>query len=892
MSQSVIYLDHLKTILPEKWSANVYGIWLVVNPLATPIPDQGWKLHISSKTSEAIEVLDLVLPVLFKHSVNFKIAKDDKTHSSINGKNWPRSGSGKFITIYPENSNKFEKTANELALKLEDRCGPYILTDRRWPNSRCLFYRYGGFRRLPLVNSDGTNTLCIIDPNGKWVPDLRTPSWHLPSWVDDPHEAYHKEQSTKNSGFNSRYQIDSAITFSSRGGVYRALDLQSNTKVVVKEARPWIEIGNERKNATECLEHEWNVLVSLSKSPYFVKPIDIFDSWEHKYIALEHVSGDTLGKYSVRYNPLYFGRLTKSRLIKYLLRIIPIWLDILDAIKFAHDKGIVLGDISLNNIMVSKTGEISIIDVEGAFYIEDASSYIGIVTPGFFKKNTEYADKKDMDWYAFGAIMLGTLFIANGIVHLQPKALSRYCKELSRDTGIPDEIFDIIMGCYNLEVVSHKKIKKLLTCALISARDDKLETGELCISRKRARNYFPDAATRNQIEETIFKAVSHIKGTYKQDREPAWEADLLAEDTNSFAVSYGISGICYAMHRLGFDGRKIFNDRLPTALEHQLTNGLNVGYAGMSWVGLELGSSKLAIDFYNKAISGLKHNTDNGLYFGSAGLGMLALKFWKTTNNYKYFEHAKLIGENIKSSSLNSGDEVFWTNDYDDHIPVGYGKGASGISMFLFYLGLASNQISWIELGKRALDHDLKTAHWEHGGFIGFPEFIDTQGKSIGAPSCYLSYGTSGIIRPLLHYHSLLGAEEYERKLKQYTVDIERKYTSFPQMGKGLAGIGNSLLDLFSYNQDMSLLKAAYEVARSIIITGIETEHGVTFPGTQAKRPSSDYLTGIAGIVLFLNRLLMIKDNLKNSDNFDFMLNDYWRPDEIRKNRKEILSRF
>ena len=64
--------------------------------------------------------------------------------TAINGKRWPRGGSGKFITAYPRSVEDFRQVIADLHAALSGYAGPSVLTDRRYRDSRVLHYRYGG----------------------------------------------------------------------------------------------------------------------------------------------------------------------------------------------------------------------------------------------------------------------------------------------------------------------------------------------------------------------------------------------------------------------------------------------------------------------------------------------------------------------------------------------------------------------------------------------------------------------------------------------------------------------------------------------------------------------------------------------------------------------------
>ena len=86
--------------------------------------------------------------------------------------------------------------------------------------------------------------------------------------------------------------------------------------------------------------------------------------------------------------------------------------------------------------------------------------------------------------------------------------------------------------------------------------------------------------------------------------------------------------------------------------------------------------------------------------------------------------------------------------------------------------------------------------------------------------------------------------------------DAGRKYTVFPGLFNGLAGLGNFLLDCHQLLHDDSYLTTAREIARGIQLFAVERPTGIAFPGDFLTRLSMDYGMGSAGIATMFYRLI------------------------------------
>src|SRR5437016_1617794 len=153
--------------LPCGWHLQRNGIWFYCGSPANPVPHQGWKIHISATVHHAVDTLKKVLAVLFqRQDTNFKFALDSYVLSLLNGKNWPRGGSGKFITVYPKDSKHFVELIEALHQATLGQKGPYILSDQRYEEHSVVFYRFGGMRARFVLNIAGEQVPCLTGPDG------------------------------------------------------------------------------------------------------------------------------------------------------------------------------------------------------------------------------------------------------------------------------------------------------------------------------------------------------------------------------------------------------------------------------------------------------------------------------------------------------------------------------------------------------------------------------------------------------------------------------------------------------------------------------------------------------------------------------------------------------
>ncbi|KIF06522.1 hypothetical protein PL81_07035, partial [Streptomyces sp. RSD-27] len=119
------------------------GIWTFWGAPRTGLAEQGWKIHVSARLDRAQHVLDTVAGICFSEGVPFKHLSARLFFLYLHHKHAPRAQSGKFCAVYPPDRATAGRLLERLRDALDGEEGPYVLTDRRFRDSRTVHYRYG-----------------------------------------------------------------------------------------------------------------------------------------------------------------------------------------------------------------------------------------------------------------------------------------------------------------------------------------------------------------------------------------------------------------------------------------------------------------------------------------------------------------------------------------------------------------------------------------------------------------------------------------------------------------------------------------------------------------------------------------------------------------------------
>jgi len=816
--------------LASDWVVTRDGFWFHVHPSQPySLPAQGWKVHVSATITNAPTILRRAASIALANQIPFKFALDRNVLMTMCYKTWPRGGSGKFITMYPADLDSFTNLLELLYAELRGEEGPYILSDRRYRDSGVLYYRYGGMAQVSKTSLMGEKILLLISPEGEDVPDIRTPYFAPPPWAKDPFPAEPAKPSEPL--LNGRYRVKSALAFSNSGGVYLAEDTHTGEDAVLKEARAHTLMDDRGNDAIKLLKREQEILQRIQDAGIAPKPLESFYVWENFFLAQEYLKGTDIREIMLTRSPLMKANPSLEQSREYYETYKRIFKSFARALNLLHERGVVFGDLSANNLKVDpSTYTVQLFDFEGAFRpgVEEPSY---IYTPGF-KSNASIrnnvASTQD-DLYGLAANMLYMLFPLGALSALRDDLFETMLPVMLADIGWSQTpVFDIATGLAKNEITGLRAAEMLDQAA------------ELLPPRYNT-NIEPGSCERFSRELGVF-----IVGNMRlEEKNGLFPADPFMHQTNPVSLGFGASGVLYALKKSGLEVPPAAIDWLEKALDavkpEKLAPGFLTGASGIAWALTELGLEDRAAGLMKIANQSSLLNKHHSYFYGKAGVGMANLNLYVRTRRPEYLAMAEDLGESLLETAQENERGIYW--EAENLLHIGYGYGQSGVALFFLRLYQITGKDKFRSQGRRALEFDLSYGFEDEPGILSFAR---APLETTFLP--YMEEGSAGIARVALRY----GVWD---KMEMMLAGVHRKYAGFAGLLYGLGSFVDVFTDAFVFSGNSTYLEMAERPIAGIRdFYLLKQPTGLATPGDGLFRLSCDYATGAAGVMRALYR--------------------------------------
>ncbi|MCU5747090.1 class III lanthionine synthetase LanKC [Staphylococcus sp. SQ8-PEA] len=807
INEGMINLD----FIPTNYTKMTGDHWTNISNYNQSLPEQGWKIHISTQLKTAKKTLSSVAELMFNEGVSFKYVKSMHELMLKDSKYGDRSSSGKFITIYPSSTEQFV----DLLYKLKEKLsylpkGPYILNDKRWYDSN-IYFRYGGFMPKTFYH-DGEVLDAIVDPNGNLIEDQRKPFYSIPDFIEEPKPIKRMEEETKKEYEKTcidNYDIKEALHFSNGGGVYLA-NHEKWGEVILKEGRPHTASDFDDIDAFKRLENEGEILKKLKMAQYPVGIYEDFIAWEHKFIVEEHIQGNSLSIWIVNNYP--FSSNKKNDM--YVKSSINILNELINSIEEIHSFGIGFGDLQPANIMITPDEKVRLIDFETAGPLNGPIA--SVMTPGFI--GDPNMCKEQSDWFAVLRIAKQMFVPIGNVQDISHKLDEVHNSWVEKVFGT--EALKIIK---KIEVICDKysslPMKEFIKSDETSIRDFNL----VSIKEKLV----------NSIKSDLYSEESLIHGDIRQ----------YEMDSGKLNVLTGGFGVIMAVKRAGEWDEK-FNEWIENLADSRLMNledGLYTGKMGIANVLIETDYKERAKKLI-ETIDIESNIHDISIASGLSGLGLGFLGIYYEFGEEDYLNKCKKIGELLEKNLEN--DIPIHTFDYDI-VDKGFLTSWSGASLFMSSLYKATDNKKWLTISEQMLDKELeKTLFDEDGLFQTDDDFRILP---------YLSSGGSGLAIPIIQLQNIRYSNKWIKELEGIAKISHSKTFYNAGLFQGTTGILSISHLLDSYLDRRDLVNSSLFTLNLHLI---ETKDSVYVPGDSCFRISSDLMSGSAGLLTVIHDIM------------------------------------
>jgi Protein kinase domain/Lanthionine synthetase C-like protein len=820
--------------LPKGWETLEDGPWTHWGPSGLVLPEQGWKVHVSASLPNARSVLSIVSLACAELGVPFKHLVGERTFLIAHDKHAARPQSGKFCTLYPPTEECALRVMRRLSEDLAGIDGPFVLTDRRFGQSKCVSYRYGAFLGRTRVDAEGNHVPIMAGPTGQKIDDERAPVFRLPPGVSDPFREATTSTAAAGQVTMGGYTFDSVLRHSNAGGAYR-FRMADGAAVFVKEAKAHNGYTADGADAKTRLNAEYLALREIhGRAPGLCpRPVEMFHHWEHSYLVSEFVPGVSLYRWMVTNNPAVLDHSAVEEYAGYHRRCLAL-LDQLDAqLRTLHELGFVFIDLSPTNVLVDDDDRVRLVDFEAVQPIGAVRRFMG--TPGYLPLDPPSfvrRDPRELDWYGLSALALLLVFPTHDAAERHAGVLDHLHATLTELTPVEPRLWRLATRCYE-----RTETPGLPTPATVRAD--------------------PVTALRALAESTA-DAVEAMA----QPDHPArvYPTIPLGHQTDTRALAAGTAGVLYALHRAGRACEPAVVARLrdeSVAAAETSAPGLLHGSAGIAGVLAELGETDAAETLLIAAAAHPLNDTSATLGGGAAGTALGLLAHHRRTGEQRWLDLAARLLESVPD-----GDEL--TARLSTTNRSGLVGGRTGVALALYRLYRETGDERQFARGMRLLGEELAYAVSISGDSLGF-----RIAKADRRVYPYLFAGSAGyaavLSRFLVHRPDaefgvavdapLAGAGTAGEVLARCLRACSARFTVFPGLFPGLAGLVMTLADAGRRLRRRDLVDTALTSARGLFHYAVPHLDGVGWLGEPGQRVSADLWSGAAGVLLALRTL-------------------------------------
>ncbi|MEV7006592.1 class IV lanthionine synthetase LanL [Streptosporangium sp. NPDC051022] len=883
--------DMARNTLGNGWTAVDGEYWHEMRPQDLVGRVQGWKIHLSAIPDTAEEVLRRTLDVLGSERCAFKFVRSVGDLRSSLSRAFEKSASGKFITIYPADEDRFLALVGLLDDATSHLPGPRIQSDRRLSPSSLVHYRYGGFTPIRRLTDMGGEQDMLVTPSGDLVVDERVPYFAPPAWAVNPLPSPTRKAATDSGStprdprLNGRYVVVEAIRHTNRGGIYRALDTVDDSRVIIKQARPYIDVSAVG-DAQDLLRNEAAILTRLHATGLTALLVDQFAVGEDLFVVQQELPGKSVEDW-VLSGSLRGRSLDPSDVLACCRNLV-------DLVARVHAEGIVIQDLTPSNVLRSEDGALMLIDLEAAGPVGEITS--ALTTPSYRAPEREVTGGEmpsastGADLYSLGAVICFLaleqepyLFPDEKSERENTERLGAWLSVAARDGMVLAEALSpLILGLMDADPGGRWSLER---------------ASRFLADLRGGCHRAPDASPAPEgLDAAVRGTLMYLIDEQRPHATEMWPVGAPGGGLYPASVMYGASGVAAALLRahsleekglIALSGDTSRNE-LAKAVEaanrwydlrlsrrgRRILPGLYAGHAGLAWTAFDLATAVgdevnqcRAVELA-KALPVSWHNPD--VYHGLAGAGLALLHLWRATGDEQLGQRARLCADSIVDAAIVREGRTYWplpAGRAAAHGPTsksaiyqGFAHGTAGVGTFLLLSAREWGDSRHLEFALKAGDsltgNVTKETDWN-----GQPlesAWWDADPTTPGERHASWCHGSAGIGGFLLRLWQHSGDTRH-RVLAEQAGAAVRMSARHSGGGAchGLTGAGHFLLDLADALDDPRYREWSVDVAEWLTVrhAHIEQMPVAGIEPLDPKTKSLDFASGSAGDLDFLLRL-------------------------------------
>ncbi|MGW6012488.1 class III lanthionine synthetase LanKC [Streptomyces sp. NPDC055210] len=766
---------------PKGWRRTEADWWVQLRPAHTVLPQQGWFIHVSVGLEEIEKAVEIVWGYCVDRGIPFDFIRSTTTARHLNGDDADRFRSGKLINVYAIDDTVLADALSGLSVLLDGMAGPRVLG--------------------ALVHGDGPLQVChtAFDGHSRSTSAVFTPppGVALPEVLAEDLAALRTRPAD-----DFPYRVISALRLSNGGGAYLAQRSSHNgDRVVLKEARPHAGLDRRGQDAVTRLARERQNLDQLAGLDCVPGAAAYRIVAGHHFLEQEYIAGTSLFA-SIMDLPLTSETNAAREAAGYTTWALAVLEQLDRALRDIHARGLRLGELKPQNVIVRPDGRVVIVDLESATELDDdrapAHGEPGFTVPAGLSGTQAHE-------YLLNCMRVA-LFLP--VDHKDPAKLPTIVGAIRRHYPVPPGFGERVLA----GLLPHGRPERAdVAGALLAAGPPRWE----------------------RIRDSLIRGIHLMATPERSDRlfpcTPTGPRML-----GGYTLGYGAAGVLYALHTAGAE---IPDDYVRWLVDAVLRDedpqpGLYDGLHGAAYTLDLLDRREEALAILDRCLP-IERTSCPDLFGGRAGIALNLLHFATVTGDRRFEDRALRLAEELGRE----GPLAARPGQYE---PIGLLHGTTGIAALFCRLHRLTGETRYLDLAERAMEHDLARCTTSPDGTVLLRHPTTVLPYLHGG-----SWGLAFVLPYLLHHRPddakaalLAGIHRACRLI----------YVRFPGLLRGRAG-AIAALAVSGDPADRQVL----DTQLHRLSWHAQTYRGeLAFPGLRMPRLSTDLATGSSGVLLAL----------------------------------------